>query len=250
MIAVPQEPPCLTSASGSTAGLSSSRLRRRSHLSPCTTLQTVYLPSLARHFYPPSRPPPLRRTRRHLIRRIHRPPSCLCRARPRQALSQTCRASLMRTFARQAPRATMPCPRAHRRHSTASCALRLSQKAPNLVVGARSRFRCARHRRPTGTACLPGRGSDGWRRTIRVNLWMQEKLTGGACIGRLWQIADTAVQAVTRLHAIAATMATRSTSLHLNSRIRTKCEPPILASSLHFTHYHSHFGDGSALRFL
>lgn len=145
----------------------------------------------------------------------------------------------MRTFARQAPRGTMLCPRAHRRHSTVSCALRLSQNAPNLVVGARSRFRCARHRRPTGTACLPGRGSDGWRRTIRVNLWMQEKLTGGACIGRLWQIAGTAVQAMTKLHAMTATMATRSTSLHLKSRIRTKCEPLILVVFLTF--YSSHF---------
>jgi hypothetical protein len=160
-MAVRQEPPCHTAASGSTAGLSSSHLRRRSHLWPCTTPRTVCSPSLARRFCPPSHPPLPRRTRRPLIHQTHRLPSCLCRAHPHQAPSQTCRVSLMRIFARQAPRLTMPCPPAHPQRLTASCVLRLNQIAPNLGAGVRSRFRCARHRLPTGTACLRGRGSDG-----------------------------------------------------------------------------------------
>jgi hypothetical protein len=66
---------------------------------------------------------------------------------------------------------------------------------------------------------------------------MQGRLTGVASIGRLWQTAGTAVRAVTRLHAMAVTMATRSISLRQNLRIRMKCESLIPASALHFTHY-------------
>ena len=88
-------------------------------------------------------------------------------------------------------------------------------KHRNWLLAGRSRFRCARHRRPTGTVCLRGRGSDRWHRTIRVSFGMKMGMKGTACIGRLLQTAGTTARAVTMLHAMAATMATRSTLHHL-----------------------------------
>lgn len=229
----------------STVGQSSFRPRRRSPSLPCTTRQMVYLPFPEPHSCPPNRPLHPRPTRHHhhSIRRIRRPPPHLarCRARPRQARSRICKAYLTRTSAPVPPPpqvTTMSFQRARRRPSTASGAgasrprsreAPKSESEPELV--ARNRFRCVRHRRLIETAYLRGLVLVV-RRMSPVSPAMEVEMivVVDARIGR--RTVDMSVRVVMGLHVMWTTMVTRSTSLTLKWRIRTRCAK--LLSPKHF----------------